>query len=427
MNVQLSHSAIHESLSPLGITADELRRLPGNRDVQLARARVLQDLCSRGLPTRRLESWHYTDLRTRLKAPSRPQAAEGAGDSGSLIPGSIVLQVNEAGCGMDAGIAGLSIRNYRHLLEDGSAAGELVECVADDAIGRINGILADRGMQIEIAGDHRFERPIELQVRGSSHSRLGVVARAGARVTVIERHAGQAQADGGFSTVVSRLRVGEGADVTWIIVGEQQASDSHLGQLRFILERDAKLRILVLNTGGKLVRQEVHGRQSGEGAQLILNGINLLRDAGHTDLTMTLEHEAVGTTSAITVRNVVFDRASGAFQGGIKVGQGAQRTDARMACNTLLLSDDGEFSAKPELEIFADDVQCGHGATIADIDDAQIYYLMARGIPKARARSLLIEGILAELLLPIGNEQIVVALEQIVSAWLEAAAEVSGG
>ena len=117
MNVQLSHSAIHESLSPLGITADELRRLPGNRDVQLARARLLQDLCSRGLPTRRLESWHYTDLRTRLKAPSRPQAAEGAGDSGSLIPGSIVLQVNEAGCGMDAGIAGLSIRNYRHLLE----------------------------------------------------------------------------------------------------------------------------------------------------------------------------------------------------------------------------------------------------------------------------------------------------------------------
>ncbi len=91
-----------------------------------------------------------------------------------------------------------------------------------------------------------------------------------------------------------------------------------------------------------------------------------------------------------------------------------------MACNTLLLSDDGEFSAKPELEIFADDVQCGHGATIADIDDAQIYYLMARGIPKGRARSRLIKGFLAELLLPIENEQIAAALEQIIAAWLEA-------
>jgi Fe-S cluster assembly protein SufD len=135
---------------------------------------------------------------------------------------------------------------------------------------------------------------------------------------------------------------------------------------------------------------------------------------------MMLEHEAVGATSAVVVRNVVFDQASGVFQGGIKVGPGAQQTDARMACNTLLLSDDGEFSAKPELEIFADDVQCGHGATVADLDDTQVYYLMARGIPKTRARSLLINGFLGELLLPVENDRIAAALEQIIAAWLEA-------
>ena len=129
--------------------------------------------------------------------------------------------------------------------------------------------------------------------------------------------------------------------------------------------------------------------------------------------------EALGTASTITMRNVVFDSASGVFQGGIKVAPGAQKTDARMACNTLLLSDQGDFSAKPELEIFADDVQCGHGATVADIDDAHVYYLMARGIPRQRARSLLIKGFLSELLLPIEDERIATALDRITGAWLE--------
>jgi Fe-S cluster assembly protein SufD len=90
-----------------------------------------------------------------------------------------------------------------------------------------------------------------------------------------------------------------------------------------------------------------------------------------------------------------------------------------MACNTLLLSDKGEFFAKPELEIFADDVQCGHGATVADIEDTHLYYLMARGIPKARARSLLIKGFVAELLVPIEDERVRSALDQTISAWLD--------
>jgi Fe-S cluster assembly protein SufD len=112
-------------------------------------------------------------------------------------------------------------------------------------------------------------------------------------------------------------------------------------------------------------------------------------------------------------------RSRGVFQGGIKVAPGAQTTNARMACNTLLLSDRGEFFAKPELEIFADDVQCGHGATVADIDDTHVYYLMARGIPRQRARSLLIKGFLGELLLSISDERTVTALDRMIGAWLD--------
>jgi Fe-S cluster assembly protein SufD len=422
MNIQVPPPAIDDGLQSLGISSGQLRMLPGDRNVQLARARLLQDLHSKGLPTRRIESWRYTDLRSRLKAPARPvSVSHEAPALEPLIAGSIVLRAHDPGNDGLAGLSGVSVRDYRDALADGSAAAGLVTRDADDAIGRINGVLVRAGLTIEVAAGARLEAPLELQIptSGSFHARFAVTFQADAKATVIERHVGADEDQDRFITAVSNLRVGKRADVTWIILQQEGASDSHLGQLNFVLEEKARLRVLVLNAGGKLVRQELHGRQSGEGAQLVLCGINLLSGDRHTDVTMTLEHQAVGTTSTETIRNVVFDRASGVFQGGIKVAPGAQKTDARMACNTLLLSDKGEFVAKPELEIFADDVQCGHGATVADIEDTHLYYLMARGIPKARARSLLIEGFLAELLVPIEDERVLAALRQTIRAWLD--------
>jgi Fe-S cluster assembly protein SufD len=117
------------------------------------------------------------------------------------------------------------------------------------------------------------------------------------------------------------------------------------------------------------------------------------------------------------VRNVVTDKAEGAFQGQIRVKQQAQKTDAKMACNTLLLSDEGGFSAKPELEIFADDVQCGHGATVAEIDRNHLFYLMARGIDERTARGLLVKAFVAEVIEEMEDERIVEALEAKIEGW----------
>lgn len=422
MNIQVPAPAIDDSLLSLGISGSQVRMLPGNRDVQLARAKLLQDLHSKGLPTRRIESWHYTDLRSRLKAPARPVSLSDPEPAlEPLIAGSIVLQVNNPRNDGLAGISGVSVRDYRDALADGSAAVRLVARDGDDAIGRINGALVQGGRAVEVGAGARLETPLELQIpaKGSFHARFTVTFQANAKATAIERYFGADECYDRFVTAVSDLHIGKGADVTWIIVRQEGASDSYLGQLNFVLEDNARLRLLVLNAGGKLVRQELHGRLSGEGSQLVLSGINLLSGNRHTDVTMTLEHQAVGTTSTETMRNVVFDRASGVFQGVIKVAPGAQKTDARMACNTLLLSDEGEFFAKPELEIFADDVQCGHGATVADIEDTHVYYLMARGIPRTRARSVLVKGFLAELLIPIEDERVLAALDQTISAWLD--------
>ena len=159
-----------------------------------------------------------------------------------------------------------------------------------------------------------------------------------------------------LSTSVSNVVVGDGAELTWLIIQEQPETVTHLGQFNAGIGKNARLVLFVMNAGGKLVRQEVNVVTKGEGSTFTLRGINLLAGDTHTDVTMVLDHAVPGTGSTEVIRNVVTGKARGVFQGRINVHQPAQKTDAKMACNTLLLSDDGEFSTKPELEIFADDV-----------------------------------------------------------------------
>ena len=173
----------------------------------------------------------------------------------------------------------------------------------------------------------------------------------------------------------------------------------------------------MLNAGGALVRMELHAVTEGEGADIRIRGVNLLEAGQHIDVTTSLNHLVANTTSTEIFRNVLTG-GHGVFQGMIRVAKGAQKTDARLACNTLLLSDDGEFSAKPELEIFADGVQCGHGATAGEINADHLFYLMSRGIPQHEARALLIKAFVAEVVEEIEHEAAVEVLEARIDAWL---------
>lgn len=396
--------------------------LPGNGDVLIARDRLITDIKTKGLPTRRIEAWHYTDMRNLL----RQVPANSDGDVAAiepLISGSAVFSVEN---GKIAGKAkakaeGVSVRRIEKMLEDGTGAFLMSPRGDDDAIGRINGGFLRDGLEIAVAGGTALAEPIELQVLhsgGQSHARFVVTVGAGASARIIERQQGNGSSAALVSSV-SDLTLKAGAEVTWIIVQEQGVADTHLGQINFRLEKDAKLRLFIVNAGGKLVRQEVHGVTLGEGADFTLRVINLLGGESHTDVTMTLGHDVPGTTSTEVVRNVVFDKASGVFQGQIRVAPDAQKTDARMACNTLLLSEEADFSTKPELEIFADDVQCAHGATVTDIDRNHLYYLMARGIPEKKARALLVQAFVAEVVEELDDEPLVEALEAVIESWLE--------
>ena len=421
MNIQTTNRLTTAESALLDAYNAQIGDLPGDGAVLSVRDRLLDELKTGGLPTRRIESWHYTDLRALLRAVPAAQPAPSLSAVRPLVSGASVLMLRQGAADAATAPEGVTIRRYADSLVDGTAAEGLREASADDAIGRINGSFVRDGLVLEIADGAELAAPLEIQSlhgAGQVHTRFPVRFGADSKATVIERHRGEGD-EAALVSSISALTLGNGAEVTWIVLQEQGAADTHLGQIRVELGADAKLRLFVVNAGGKLVRQELRITVSGEGSELTLRGVNLLGGDTHTDVTLVLDHNVPHTNSTEIIRNVIFDRARGVFQGMIRVAQAAQKTDAKMACNTLLLSDDADFSVKPELEIFADDVLCGHGATVADIDRNHMYYMMTRGVPEKTARAMLVYAFVAQIVEELEEESLVEALEGIISAWLE--------
>lgn len=396
---------------------ERLSLLPGDGAVMLKRDDAIEAV-KHGLPTRRIESWHYTDLRRLLNAVPDFDPTAVAKAIAPVVEGSTVLPLlNGVSSAKTPGIEGVSVQALSEKLTDGSIAPGLDPYGSDDAIGALNTAFVADGYFVDIADGTEVEKPIELQnlqAGGQTHVRLAVRAGADAKAVIVERQAGEGAA---LVSSVSQLVLGEGAEVTWLIIQEQPDTATHLAQFKAHIGKNAKLTLFVMNAGGKLVRQEVVVKTTGEGADFQLRGINLLAGDAHTDTTMVLDHAVPHTTSTEVIRNVVTGKARGVFQGRINVHQYAQKTNAKMACNTLLLSDDGEFSTKPELEIFADDVVCGHGATVTEIDHNHLFYLMARGIDEKSARGLLVKAFVAEVIEELDDEVIVEALEARLDEW----------
>lgn len=422
MNVQskIDKTAAEEALSDQFLNS--LGSLPGSPNVVKGRDKMFAALLKNGLPTRRVEAWHYTDLRRLLNSVPAGQAEGHVVAQAGLVESAKVLSILNGQIADDFGTLpeGVLISSFKDALADGTADLHFDDTQADDAIGQLNGAFVSNGYKIDIAAGTELDAPIEIQFvqsAGQSHTRLPVVFGENSNATLIERHIA-GDDDEVLVSSVSHLSVGKGATARWVIVQEQNVQSTHLGQVNIELAEDAKLELYLVNAGGKLVREEIVADVKGSGADLVLRGVNLLAGSTHTDVTLKLGHNVPHTTSDETFRNVVFDKAKGVFQGQIKVAQIAQKTDAQMACNTLLLSDDADFSAKPELEIFADDVICAHGATVADIDPAHLFYLMARGISEKSARGLLVKGFVAEVVEDLEDEAIVEALENIISDWL---------
>lgn len=252
--------------------------------------------------------------------------------------------------------------------------------------------------------------------RAAFHPRHVIRMGQGARMNLLELSLG----DGVYlHNPVTEVFIAEDAALTHVRLQNEAVGAFHLATVYAEVAGAGTYDSFVLNLGGRLVRTEAHVRFTGPKGVAHLNGAQLLSGSQHADFTTVVQHDAPACGSRQTVKHVLAGRSQGVFQGRIEVARVAQKTDGYQMNQALLLSPDAEIDTKPELEIFADDVKCSHGATVGELDAEQLFYLRSRGIPDAEARSMLVRAFLAEALDAVTDETARGVLDRAVEGWWE--------
>ena len=367
---------------------------------------------SKGLPGRRIEAWHYTDLRTQLKrAPLPAGAASGA----SVVEGATLIFADGALVGEPKAPQGVSI-------ERATSGRRLATPVIDedDASIALARAFSRETITIRVEANAtcalRFVfQNAETAATSAAHVILQI--GAGASFTLMESHDSAAGA-GHFAQSFIEFDAGEQSKVNHIRINSLDAAASCVSTLGVDLAARAKFDTLSLTTGAALSRHQIFLRFSGEHAKASICGATLVRGRQHADTAIIVNHAAANGESREVYKTIVDDEATGVFQGRINVAPGAQKTDARMASNAMLLAEGAAMYNKPELEIFADDVQCAHGATCGELDDDLLFYIMARGLPRREAEALLLEAFVAPAFDNVEDEDTRETLMERVRGWL---------
>lgn len=375
-----------------------------------ARAKAFEAFAMTGMPHRRMEAWKWTDLRAAL----REKLPDAAGDD--VIAPSVFAGAGAFEMTIMNGVAdwetppdGVSIAR---------AETPLSSLAADHPMANLCAAFALETMRIDVSG--AVAQPIlirRIAGAGAAHARAIVTLANSAEATIIESFDG---AGAFFSNSVTEFDVGEGARLHRIVLQNAGDAGVETALATAVLAKGAALDQTTLAFGGKAARLETRVAHQGEGARALLKSAAVLSAARHADLTSLVRHDAPQGETHQTHKAALKDRSRGVFQGKFFVARGAQKTSARMNAAALLLSDHVEADHKPELEIYADDVECAHGATAGAIDENAIFYMRQRGLAEREARALLIEAFLAETLDAVAHPGIQRALHARALRWLEA-------
>ena len=415
-------------------------RLSGDDAIAAQREAAFDLFAKEGLPHRRIEDWKYTDLRALMRdakplaSPPDAAAKARARTAGKLIgdvearrlvfvDGAFVPELSDT-ADLERG---LSLRSLADALADADPVltahlGKLAP--AGDVAVALNTALMGDGAVIHIAAGSIIERPLHLlfvasEKPAATFVRSLVVVEPRARVMLIESHEGPATGDYQVNAALE-LFVGDEAHVDHVKIVGEGGEALHVSTLAAAIGARARFNAFTFTAGGAVVRNQLFLRFDGEDTVASIRGATLIKGRQHADTTLVADHIARGCQSREVFKAVLDGEAHSVFQGRIIVRPGAQKTDAKMMTRALLLSDRAEADNKPELEIFADDVQCGHGATSGALDDNLKFYLMARGIPEREAEALLIQSFVAEAIEGVAHEGARDALIEATRAWLAA-------
>ncbi|MDA1091044.1 MAG: Fe-S cluster assembly protein SufD [Proteobacteria bacterium] len=396
-----------------------------------------------GLPTPKLENWKYTRLKSLEDTRFQPVTDEDGMAALDHVPS---LLPDPGGRPRLVFVNGRMRPSF--WIEGDLPSGVHLECLRDtlardpdwaeaylgrltgddhQALVQLNTAMMDTGFALRVDAGVVIEQPIEVVFIGGLTNRPVayfprnlIVLAAGAQATVVIHHVGMG-IGAYFANTVTEIDIGEGARLNHYKVQAETRDATHLSTVHVNVAKDAAYEAFTLSIGGRLSRNEVSVRLEGEGARAGLNGAYLMRGSEHCDNTTVIEHLAPHTTCREIFKGVLDDQSRAVFQGKIIVRKEAQGTDGHQLCKTLLLSTGAEIDAKPELEIYADEVKCSHGATTGQIDETALFYLRSRGIPEAQARNLLVQSFVGEALDEISNEDVRHAFTDKVLHWLPAA------
>jgi Fe-S cluster assembly protein SufD len=237
----------------------------------------------------------------------------------------------------------------------------------------------------------------------------------GASASIIETFVGKGDY---VMNAVTEISVGKGARLDRLKVEHEAVEATHLSHVIYDLEENAKLNDITLTNGSVLNRQNGDCNFHGPYAEAKISGAYLLKGKQHADTRLVINHAVPHCVSRELFKIVLDENARGIFQGKVVVARDAQKTDGKQSSHALLLSESAEFDAKPELEIYADDVVCGHGATAGDLNHDHLFYLKSRGIPESEAKSLLIAAFVGEVFDLVADEGAQAALVDIAARWL---------
>jgi Fe-S cluster assembly protein SufD len=400
--------------------------------LQPLRAEALARVVREGLPHRRIEAWKYTDLHNKLEPGLRPAVGIGPVAPGifdklnahriDIASGRVVRKPNA-----DDLPDGLEILSLAEALEMPALWLRQWLQPAAGVLQNLNLAFATDGALIRVGRGVRVAEPVLVRSTlndggAMANVRSLVALEEGAELTLVEFDDGRADSQSFLNNATSVV-LEAGARLRHLRVTANAGAAVVVRSDDFELARDAAYEGVVLSIGAGLARQQMNARLAGTGATFNLACAYAPNESEHTDFTFEVTHTAPHTTSRMLAKGVAAGNGHGVVQGRVIVKSEAQKTDSHQLSRALLLSPHAEIDQKPELEIFADDVKCGHGAAIGALDPDQLFYLRARGIPEREARNMLVAAFLGEIV-----ERVPAIAREAAGAWLtERMVNLTGG
>jgi Fe-S cluster assembly protein SufD len=374
-----------------------------------AREDAFSRFLDRGFPTTRNEDWAFTNVAPIAQAAFAPLAADAPATAGALtaldrvqlgdtVAPPIVILNGRRRDGQPALPAGVTVRGVRQS-SDLPGLGHPTRTV--NAFVNLNTAFFDDAVVLEIAPHTVVSQPIHVAFVAAAQGRatmvaprLVVLAGEAAQVSLVESYV--SDGSGVFTSAVTDIVLGPSAIVDHVKLQDESTEAFHLASLFVTLARASTFTSHAITIGGQIARNDIVATLDGEGAECTLNGLYVAGGDSLVDTHTTIDHAQPHCPSHEVYKGILSGRARAVFNGKIIVRQDAQKTDAKQTNKALLLTDDAQINTKPQLEIFADDVKCTHGAAIGQLDEDAMFYLRARGISEGDARNLLIHAFAGE-------------------------------